>query len=168
MLPLGQSFPSQDTAHSSVAVTDPRGDTGPGTAVAPGEDHVDKEMSRFLHTLWPMRPVCPSVHVPPPSPCLPPQANADPSVINCLHTLSRRIATVLQHEERRCQYLTREAKLILALQDEVSAMADGECRGASACAGPHAGIGGSWDRLQVVPRHSGGCPMGHSCIAALN
>uniref|UniRef100_A0A8D2DKG0 GATOR complex protein NPRL3 n=1 Tax=Sciurus vulgaris TaxID=55149 RepID=A0A8D2DKG0_SCIVU len=53
------------------------------------------------------------------------RANADPSVINCLHTLSRRIATVLQHEERRCQYLTREAKLILALQDEVSAMADG-------------------------------------------
>ncbi|PNI12024.1 NPRL3 isoform 7 [Pan troglodytes] len=53
------------------------------------------------------------------------QANADPSVINCLHNLSRRIATVLQHEERRCQYLTREAKLILALQDEVSAMADG-------------------------------------------
>ncbi|XP_035939418.1 GATOR1 complex protein NPRL3 isoform X3 [Halichoerus grypus] len=52
------------------------------------------------------------------------QANADPSVINCLHTLSRRIATVLQHEERRCQYLTREAKLILALQDEVSAVAD--------------------------------------------
>lgn len=55
------------------------------------------------------------------------QANADPSVINCLHNLSRRIATVLQHEERRCQYLTREAKLILALQDEVSAMADGKC-----------------------------------------
>nr|XP_025733299.1 GATOR complex protein NPRL3 isoform X6 [Callorhinus ursinus] len=52
------------------------------------------------------------------------RANADPSVINCLHTLSRRIATVLQHEERRCQYLTREAKLILALQDEVSAVAD--------------------------------------------
>ncbi|XP_036135067.1 GATOR complex protein NPRL3 isoform X2 [Molossus molossus] len=52
------------------------------------------------------------------------RANADPSVINCLHNLSRRIATVLQHEERRCQYLTREAKLILALQDEVSAVAD--------------------------------------------
>ncbi|XP_073915904.1 GATOR1 complex protein NPRL3 isoform X4 [Castor canadensis] len=52
------------------------------------------------------------------------RANADPSVINCLHNLSRRIATVLQHEERRCQYLTREAKLILALQDEVSTMAE--------------------------------------------
>ncbi|XP_039079330.1 GATOR complex protein NPRL3 isoform X1 [Hyaena hyaena] len=52
------------------------------------------------------------------------RANADPSVINCLHSLSRRIATVLQHEERRCQYLTREAKLILALQDEVPAVAD--------------------------------------------
>ncbi|XP_069426524.1 GATOR1 complex protein NPRL3 isoform X2 [Ovis canadensis] len=52
------------------------------------------------------------------------RAHADPSVISCLHTLSRRIATVLQHEERRCQYLTREAKLILALQDEASATAD--------------------------------------------
>ncbi|NXF63878.1 NPRL3 protein, partial [Ciccaba nigrolineata] len=52
------------------------------------------------------------------------RANADPSVINCLHNLSRRIAIVLQHEERRCQYLTREAKLILAIQDEVSAMSE--------------------------------------------
>uniref|UniRef100_A0A8D2DJY2 Uncharacterized protein n=1 Tax=Sciurus vulgaris TaxID=55149 RepID=A0A8D2DJY2_SCIVU len=51
-------------------------------------------------------------------------ANDDPSVINCLHTLSGRIATVLQHEERRCQYLTRECRMILALQDEVSAVAD--------------------------------------------
>ncbi|NWI73030.1 NPRL3 protein, partial [Dryoscopus gambensis] len=52
------------------------------------------------------------------------RANADPSVIGCLHNLSRRIAIVLQHEERRCQYLTREAKLILAIQDEVSAMSE--------------------------------------------
>ncbi|NWZ67428.1 NPRL3 protein, partial [Acrocephalus arundinaceus] len=52
------------------------------------------------------------------------RANADPSVISCLHNLSRRIAIVLQHEERRCQYLTREAKLILAIQDEVSAMSE--------------------------------------------
>ncbi|XP_040212949.1 GATOR complex protein NPRL3 isoform X3 [Rana temporaria] len=52
------------------------------------------------------------------------RANADPSVINCLHNLSRRIAIILQHEERRCQYLTREAKLILAIQDEVSAVSE--------------------------------------------
>ncbi|XP_054849233.1 GATOR complex protein NPRL3 isoform X2 [Eublepharis macularius] len=52
------------------------------------------------------------------------RASADPSVISCLHNLSRRIAIVLQHEERRCQYLTREAKLILAIQDEVSAMSE--------------------------------------------
>lgn len=52
------------------------------------------------------------------------RATADPSVISCLHNLSRRIAIVLQHEERRCQYLTREAKLILAIQDEVSAMSE--------------------------------------------
>ncbi|MBZ3871348.1 Nitrogen permease regulator 3-like protein [Sciurus carolinensis] len=48
----------------------------------------------------------------------------DPLVINCLHTLSLRIATVLQHEERRCHYLTRDSKMILALQDEVTDVAD--------------------------------------------
>ncbi|XP_033023257.1 GATOR complex protein NPRL3 isoform X1 [Lacerta agilis] len=52
------------------------------------------------------------------------RATADPSVISCLHNLSRRIAIVLQHEERRCQYLTREAKLILAIQDEASAISE--------------------------------------------
>uniref|UniRef100_H3ADZ8 GATOR complex protein NPRL3 n=1 Tax=Latimeria chalumnae TaxID=7897 RepID=H3ADZ8_LATCH len=52
------------------------------------------------------------------------RANADPSVINCMHNLSRRIAIVLQHEEHRCQYLTREAKLMLAIQDEVTTMSE--------------------------------------------
>ncbi|MEQ2244796.1 Nitrogen permease regulator-like 3, partial [Ilyodon furcidens] len=50
------------------------------------------------------------------------RANADPSVISCMHNLSRRIAIALQHEERRCQYLTREAKLMLAMQDEITTM----------------------------------------------
>lgn len=54
------------------------------------------------------------------------QANADPSVISCMHNLSRRIAIALQHEERRCQYLTREAKLMLAVQDEVTNMTESE------------------------------------------
>ncbi|XP_067088775.1 GATOR complex protein NPRL3 isoform X2 [Osmerus mordax] len=52
------------------------------------------------------------------------RANADPSVISCMHNLSRRIAIALQHEERRCQYLTREAKLMLAVQDEVTALTE--------------------------------------------
>uniref|UniRef100_A0A3B1J006 GATOR complex protein NPRL3 n=1 Tax=Astyanax mexicanus TaxID=7994 RepID=A0A3B1J006_ASTMX len=52
------------------------------------------------------------------------QANADPSVISCMHNLSRRIAIALQHEERRCQYLTREAKLMLAMQDEVTTLTE--------------------------------------------
>lgn len=54
------------------------------------------------------------------------QANADPSVISCMHNLSRRIAIALQHEERRCQYLTREAKLMLAVQDEITTMTESE------------------------------------------
>lgn len=56
------------------------------------------------------------------------QANADPSVISCMYNLSRRIAIALQHEERRCQYLTREAKLMLAVQDEITTMAEREMR----------------------------------------
>nr|XP_046187442.1 GATOR complex protein NPRL3-like isoform X1 [Oncorhynchus gorbuscha]XP_046187443.1 GATOR complex protein NPRL3-like isoform X1 [Oncorhynchus gorbuscha] len=52
------------------------------------------------------------------------RANADPSVISCMHNLSRRIAIALQHEECRCQYLTREAKLMLAVQDEVTNMTE--------------------------------------------
>ncbi|XP_056608635.1 GATOR complex protein NPRL3 isoform X3 [Triplophysa dalaica] len=52
------------------------------------------------------------------------RANADDSVISCMHNLSRRIAIALQHEERRCQYLTREAKLMLAVQEEVTTMTD--------------------------------------------
>lgn len=54
------------------------------------------------------------------------RANADPSVISCMHNLSRRIAIALQHEERRCQYLTREAKLMLAVQDEITTMTESE------------------------------------------
>ena len=54
------------------------------------------------------------------------KANADPSVINCMHNLSRRIAIALQHEERRCQYLTREAKLMLSVQDEITTMTESE------------------------------------------
>ncbi|XP_057716699.1 GATOR complex protein NPRL3 isoform X2 [Corythoichthys intestinalis] len=48
------------------------------------------------------------------------RANADPTIISCMQNLSRRIAIALQHEERRCQYLTREAKLMLAVQDEIT------------------------------------------------
>uniref|UniRef100_A0A3Q2XLT7 Uncharacterized protein n=1 Tax=Hippocampus comes TaxID=109280 RepID=A0A3Q2XLT7_HIPCM len=53
-------------------------------------------------------------------------ANADPSVISCMQNLSRRIAIALQHEERRCQYLTREAKLMLAVQDEITTVTESE------------------------------------------
>uniref|UniRef100_A0AAY5L667 Secreted protein n=1 Tax=Esox lucius TaxID=8010 RepID=A0AAY5L667_ESOLU len=49
----------------------------------------------------------------------------------CFLTLSRRIAVALQHEERRCQYLTREAKLMLAVQDEVTTMTESETKTSS-------------------------------------
>lgn len=102
----------------------------------------------FLQVIWPARPPLMDDF------CFCLQATADPSVISCLHNLSRRIAIVLQHEERRCQYLTREAKLILAIQDEVSAMSE--------------------SKLEVVYGliHLGGCfqdvaPAGDSCRPGL-
>ena len=61
-----------------------------------------------------------------PQPPTPTQANADPSVISSMHKLSQRIAVALQHEERRCQYLTREAKLMLAVQDEITNITESE------------------------------------------
>lgn len=45
-----------------------------------------------------------------------------------MHNLSRRIAIALQHEERRCQYLTREAKLMLAVQEEITTGTESEMR----------------------------------------
>lgn len=42
-----------------------------------------------------------------------------------MHNLSRRLAIALQHEERRCQYLTREAKLMLAIQEEITTESKG-------------------------------------------
>uniref|UniRef100_UPI00358F6E28 GATOR1 complex protein NPRL3 isoform X2 n=1 Tax=Myxine glutinosa TaxID=7769 RepID=UPI00358F6E28 len=53
------------------------------------------------------------------------RAHADPSLIGYVHTLSRRLALALRREEWRCQYLTREAKVMLAAQDELGAH-DGE------------------------------------------
>lgn len=55
-----------------------------------------------------------------------PQANAEPSLISSVHKLSQRVAVALQHEEHRCQYLTRQAKLMLAVQDEVPSITESE------------------------------------------
>ncbi|KAG7246488.1 hypothetical protein CRUP_027743, partial [Coryphaenoides rupestris] len=52
------------------------------------------------------------------------QANAEPALISSVHRLSQRVAVALQHEEHRCQYLTRQAKLMLAVQDEVSSITE--------------------------------------------
>ncbi|XP_071965277.1 GATOR1 complex protein NPRL3-like isoform X2 [Antedon mediterranea] len=48
--------------------------------------------------------------------------NADVSVIHCYHDLCKRLALALKHEEKRCGYLSHEAKTMLAVHDEVTAM----------------------------------------------
>ncbi|GAB6027325.1 hypothetical protein CHUAL_001607 [Chamberlinius hualienensis] len=48
------------------------------------------------------------------------RAYASPSVVNCYHDFSRRLSAALRHEERRCFYLTKQAKIMLANHDEAS------------------------------------------------
>lgn len=50
------------------------------------------------------------------------QATAEPSVVDCYHDLSKRIAIALKHEEIRCGYLSSERETMLSIQDEIAAM----------------------------------------------
>lgn len=50
------------------------------------------------------------------------QATVEPSVVDCYHDLSKRIAIALKHEEIRCGYLSSERETMLSIQDEIAAM----------------------------------------------
>lgn len=50
------------------------------------------------------------------------QATVEPSVVDCYHDLSKRIAIALKHEEIRCRYLSSERETMLSVQDELAAM----------------------------------------------
>ncbi|XP_070581227.1 GATOR1 complex protein NPRL3-like [Ptychodera flava] len=50
------------------------------------------------------------------------QGDVFQSVVHCYHDLSKRLALALRHEERRCGYLSNQARIMLAVHDEVAAM----------------------------------------------
>ncbi|XP_076309210.1 GATOR complex protein Nprl3 [Tachypleus tridentatus] len=50
------------------------------------------------------------------------RANASHAVVNCYHKFSQRIAIALQHEERRCGYVTSQAKMMVLTHDEVATL----------------------------------------------
>lgn len=54
------------------------------------------------------------------------QANVTSSVIQCYTDLVKQITVAIHHEEERCQYLSSQAKIMLAVHDEVAAMPEGE------------------------------------------
>lgn len=54
------------------------------------------------------------------------QANVTSSVIQCYTDLVKQITVAIHHEEERCQYLSSQAKIMLAIHDEVAAMPEGE------------------------------------------
>ncbi|XP_043230876.1 GATOR complex protein NPRL3-like isoform X1 [Amphibalanus amphitrite] len=45
-------------------------------------------------------------------------AKANHSVVNCYHDLSRRVGIAVYHEEKRCRYITKQAKKMLAVHDD--------------------------------------------------
>ncbi|XP_037082831.1 GATOR complex protein NPRL3-like isoform X1 [Pollicipes pollicipes] len=45
-------------------------------------------------------------------------AKANHSVVNCYHDLSRRVGIAVYHEEKRCRYITKQAKIMLAVHDD--------------------------------------------------
>lgn len=48
------------------------------------------------------------------------KATLNHDVVNCYHDLSMRLGLALRHEEYRCQFLSSEAKIMLAAHDEAS------------------------------------------------
>lgn len=50
------------------------------------------------------------------------RANVTSSVIQCYTDLVKQITVAIHHEEERCQYLSSQAKIMLAVHDEVAAM----------------------------------------------
>ncbi|KAG0728718.1 GATOR complex protein NPRL3 [Chionoecetes opilio] len=48
------------------------------------------------------------------------KATTNHDVVNCYHDLSKRLGIALRHEEYRCQFLSTQAKIMLAAHDEVS------------------------------------------------
>lgn len=50
------------------------------------------------------------------------------SVVNCYYKLSVMLGSAIRHEERRCDYLDKQATIMLNAQDEVSAMSEDEVR----------------------------------------
>ncbi|KAH9525421.1 Nitrogen permease regulator-like 3 [Bulinus truncatus] len=52
------------------------------------------------------------------------RANVVESVINCYQELAQQLAVAIAHEEKRCQYLTKEAKIMMAAFEEASVTGD--------------------------------------------
>lgn len=54
------------------------------------------------------------------------QAQANNSVVKCYYDLSKRLGIALKHEERRCDYLSNEIKLMVSTHDEIATRTEEE------------------------------------------
>ncbi|KAK3579485.1 hypothetical protein CHS0354_028302 [Potamilus streckersoni] len=50
------------------------------------------------------------------------KSSASSSVVDCFHNLAKQLSVALKHEEKRCQYLSSQAKIMTAVHDDVAAL----------------------------------------------
>ena len=50
-----------------------------------------------------------------------------PSIVACYQDLAKQITVALKHEERRCQYLSTQAKIMTTVHDDISTLPEGNC-----------------------------------------
>lgn len=53
------------------------------------------------------------------------QASHGPWVISCYQELAKQLTVALKHEEKRCQYLSTQAKIMSTVHDEVASLPEG-------------------------------------------
>lgn len=49
------------------------------------------------------------------------QATASHSIVKCYYDLSKRLGVALRHEENRCEFVSRETKIMVTAHDEIGA-----------------------------------------------
>ena len=53
------------------------------------------------------------------------QSSVTSSIINCYHDLIKQLTVAIQYEEKRRLYLSQEAKIMLAVHDEIASLPEG-------------------------------------------
>ena len=54
------------------------------------------------------------------------KAHVGPSIVACYQDLAKQVTVALKHEERRCQYLSTQAKIMTSVHDDIASLPEGK------------------------------------------